>query len=429
MKKVSILTIGDELLIGQVLNSNVQWMSEALTSLGAEVVTQLTVGDQESEIIQALDSLLEKSDVIVIGGGLGPTHDDITMTALSHYSKIPLEYDAAWISQIEAFFKSRNRVMSENNKKQGYLLKSATRIDNDCGTAAGQHFKFRDTEIFVVPGVPHEMKSMMNRYILPALSKSILPTGEKILKRTLLTTGVGESLLAERLNSIVQKISANEKLSLAFLPSITEVRLRLQMNAKDKTDEALFESLIQELKTACGKDFFGFDSTTLEEVLIQSLIQKNQTLAVAESCTGGLISHRLTQVPGASQVFKGSVVAYQSSIKTSELGIATSVMENKGVVSEDVAEAMAIGILKKWDVDFAISTTGYLGPSGGDAHAPVGTVCIAVANRTSCESRTFQYENNRARGKERATQSALDSLRRFIEFQPESASPSATLHS
>ena len=415
MKTISLLTIGDELLIGQVLNSNVQWMSDQLTSLGAEVTAQLTVGDQESEIVQALNFLVPKSDFIVIGGGLGPTHDDLTMEVLSHYSKIPLIYDADWISRVEAFFKSRNRAMSENNKKQGYLLKTATRIDNDCGTAAGQHFVFDETEIFVVPGVPHEMKSMMNRYILPQLAKTIFPSGEKILKKTLLTTGAGESLLAERIDSFVQKVKNNPKFSLAFLPSTVEVRLRLQMNAACPQDEKLFGDWIQELKLACGKDFFGFDPMTLEERVLQLLMEKKQTLAIAESCTGGSIAHRLTQIPGSSQSLLGSLVCYQDSIKTSELEVSPELIASKGVVSTETASAMAEGIRKKWNADFGLSATGYLGPSGGDAFASVGAVCISLATRTQTETRSFQFENNRVRGKERATQAALDLLRRCLE--------------
>ncbi|NDG83928.1 MAG: competence/damage-inducible protein A [Proteobacteria bacterium] len=413
--KVSILTIGDELLIGQVLNSNVQWMSEKLTDLGCDVICHLTIGDKFDEIEGALTSLVKKSDAVIIGGGLGPTHDDLTMEALSKFTSTPLEMDEEWIGRVEAFFKSRNRVMSQNNRKQGLLLKGATRIDNDCGTAAGQHLRFKNTEIFVVPGVPHEMKSMMTRYILPKLGERTLSAGEKILKQTLLTTGIGESALAERLDPFVQKIKSMPAVTLAFLPSTIVVRLRLLMKASSAADEAVFQGLVDELRTGCGKDFFGCEPLTLEESVVNSLIGSERTLAVAESCTGGLIAHRLTGVAGASGVLRGAVVAYQEETKTLELGIPAGFLKSHGVVSEATARAMAESLCTKWGTDFALATTGYLGPGGGTDRAPLGTVWIALARADGKTiAREFRYEANRERSKDRAAQSALDLLRREL---------------
>ncbi len=413
--KVSLLTIGDELLIGQVLNSNVQWMSEKLTELGCTVTEHLTIGDKMDAISRALSFAVSDCDALILGGGLGPTHDDLTMDALSQHFQIPLQYDEDWISKVAAYFKARNRVMSDNNKKQGFLLQGATRIDNDCGTAAGQYFKVGKTRIFVVPGVPHEMKSMMTRFILPKLSEKLLPSGEKILKETLLTTGLGESLLADRLDPFVQKIKALPSVSLAFLPSNTQVRLRLQMKAKSKEDEALFQSLVQELAEGCGRDYFGVEPATLEDLIFNKLKQQGQSLAIAESCTGGLIAHRLTQVSGISEVLRGSLVAYQESIKTLELGIPDQLFRENGVVSEICVRSMAEKVRTKWGADFGLATTGYLGPQGGDAFASVGTVWIAVASKAGTIAHVFQYENHRERAKERASQSALDLLRRNLQ--------------
>lgn len=406
--RISLLTVGDELLIGQVLNSNVQWMSERLTETGWNVGTQMTVGDQSDEIKKAIDFLLPTSDAIIIGGGLGPTHDDLTLEALSERFSIPLEYDEEWMQQVAAFFAARNRVMSENNKKQGFLLKTANRIDNDCGTAAGQHFVQGKCDFFVVPGVPHEMKSMMDRYILPVLTAKNVGA-QKILKQTLVTTGIGESALAERCNVFVQKIKALPNVTLAFLPSSTQVRLRLQMES-DNT--AYFEFLVEELRHLCKQDFVGFDPVTLEDVVMDHLKEKNETVAIAESCTGGLVAHRLTQISGASKVLRGSLVAYQTTIKSLELGISEKFISQHGIVSEDTAKAMAEAVRKKWKSTYGISTTGYLGPNGGDTFAKVGTVCIAVATEEQTLARTFTFENNRERGKERATQAVLDLLRR-----------------
>jgi nicotinamide-nucleotide amidase len=254
--------------------------------------------------------------------------------------------------------------------------------------------------------------NMMEHYILPTLQKKTKNDHEKILKKTLLTTGIGESALAERCDSFVQKVKTIPNLSLAFLPASTGVRLRLQMAAKNAKDEALFSTLVTELRDQCEKDFFGFDPTTLEEVIIDFLREQKSTLSVAESCTGGFASHRLTQVSGSSEVLRGSLVVYQTTLKELELGITHASIEKHGVVSEQVAKAMAEGIRKKWGTTYAISTTGYLGPTGGDVFASVGTVWIAVSSEHKTVAREFKFEANRERGKERATQAALDLFRR-----------------
>lgn len=412
--KASLLTIGDELLIGQVLNSNAQWVSQQLTDLGIEVTTHLTVGDDRSAIHAALDTLLSKSEIIVIGGGLGPTHDDITLEVLSEYFRMPLSEDAEWLAVVENLFRIRNRVMTENNKKQALLMTGAERIDNDCGTAAGQCFTSGKTEIFVVPGVPHEVKSMMTRFILPRLASRALNQGEKIRKTTLLTTGMGESALASRLDPFVRKIKTIPGLTLAFLPNLATVRLRLQMRTRSPADEDLFETLVDELKIGCGKDYFGIEPETLEEIVLARMREQGRSLSIAESCTGGLIAHRLTQVPGASKVLKGALIAYQEEVKTLELGITASEIVKNGVVSGATAKAMAQGIRAKWGSDFGLATTGWLGPGGGDAFAGIGTVWIALDSESGTEAREFKYESNRERSKERAAQSAIDFLRRHL---------------
>lgn len=410
----SLLTIGDELLIGQVTNSNSSWMSARLTDINCKIIDQLTVGDVREKIFKALDYLTTSSNFIIIGGGLGPTHDDLTMEALSDYFKIPLEYDADWISKVDAYFKSRNRVMAENNKKQGYLLKGAIRIDNEWGTAAGQHFTANGIEIFVVPGVPHEMKGMMEKYILPAIAKKTMKENEKILRETLLTTGIGESMLAERCDPFVQKIKSMPSITLAFLPSPTQVRLRLQMTAKNSQEEKQFHELVSELKTFCGQDFYGFEPTTMEKNIIEHLTREKKTVALAESCTGGLITHLLTQVSGSSNVVRGSLIPYQTDLKTSELGITPEHVKKFGVVSEKTAIAMAENIRKKWNATYGISTTGYIGPTGGDSFAKLGEVWVAVSTPSGTSTKSLYLENHRERNKERSAQAALDLLRRLF---------------
>ncbi len=416
--KASLLTIGDELLIGQVLNSNAQWMSERLTEIGWEVTAHLTVGDREDSIRDAVSFLLKSSDALLIGGGLGPTHDDITLEVLSRFFKVPLEMDQEWLGTLEQFFRSRNREMTENNRKQAFLLKGATRIDNDCGTAAGQFLEEGKTSVFVMPGVPHEMKSMMERFVLPNLGSKSLASGERILKTTLLTTGVGESALASRLDPFVRKVASIPSMTLAFLPSLTTVRLRLQMRCRTPEEEAFFAEMTSELQSACGEDYFGREPGSIDALVITRLRELNRTLALAESCTGGLVTHRLTQIPGASKVLRGAIIPYQEELKQSELGIPGALLESRGVVSGETARAMAEGVRRKWGTDYGLATTGYLGPTGGDPFAPVGTVWIALAHAGGTVAREYRYENHRERNKERAAQSAIDCLRRNLQAGP-----------
>ena len=411
--KASILTIGDELLIGQVLNSNVQWISERLTAIGISVTRHLSVGDEMNEITGALRFLQSSSDILIIGGGLGPTHDDLTVDALSRYFKIPLRYDEEWVGKIEDFFRSRGRPMTENNKKQGYLLRDAERIDNDCGTAPGPFLMEGRTRIFVVPGVPHEMKSMMERVILPKLLSDPALGSTRILKETLLTSGIGESALAQRIHFEVERIRSIPGMSLAFLPSNVGVRLRLQMAVSTPEEEATFRNEFATLREACGKDAYGIEPGTIEESVHQLLRDRGETLAVAESCTGGLVSQRLTRIAGASKILRGSLVPYQTELKTLELGIPETLFEQSGVVSEASARAMAEKIRTKWGTTWGLGITGYLGPEG-DAFAPGGTVWIAVAKEGRTLAREFHFENHRDRAQERAAAYALDSLRRAL---------------
>ena len=411
--KASILTIGDELLIGQVLNSNVQWISEQLTAIGITVTRHLSVGDEMEEITEALRFLQSSCDVLIIGGGLGPTHDDLTIEALSRYFKIPLRYDEEWVGRIEEFFRSRGRPMTENNKKQGYLLRDAERIDNDCGTAPGQFLMEGRTRIFVVPGVPHEMKSMMDRVIVPKLLRDPALGSSRILKETLLTSGIGESALAQRIDCEVERIRKTPGMSLAFLPSNTGVRLRLQMRASSPEEEARFRTEFAALEQACGMDAYGVEPGTIEETVHRLLRERGETLAIAESCTGGGVSQRLTRIPGASKVLRGSIIPYQAEIKTRELGIPPALLEQSGVVSEACAKAMAENIRNKWGTTWGLGVTGYVGPEG-DAFATGGTVWIAVAHEHQTWAREFHFENHRERAQERAAAYALDSLRRAL---------------
>ncbi len=408
--KAAILTIGDELLIGQVLNSNVQWMSEKLANIGVRVVTHLTCPDFIPDILVAID-YCKSADVLLVGGGLGPTHDDVTMEAIAKAAGVELIRDEEWLERVRAFFRERGREMSKNNEKQALLPQRAIRIDNDCGTAAGVKLKVGQQHWYVFPGVPHEMQSMFERVILPELRDELPGT---LLSRTLLTTGIGESALAQKLDPIVQRIQKTEDFMLAFLPSTMGVRLRLMQQASGIVDPKEFESLFAELMLACASYFYGVDDDTLEGIVIQTLKRKNQTIATCESCTGGLIAHRLTQIEGASSTFLGGFIPYQTEQKVSKLGITADFIQKHGVVSEAVAIAMAEKTRQDFKTDFAVSTTGYLGATGGTEQAPNGTAWIAVSGPKGTSAQVFTFEKNRKRGKDRAAQTALDAVRRAL---------------
>jgi nicotinamide-nucleotide amidase len=408
--KAAILTIGDELLIGQVLNSNVQWISEELANIGVRVITHVTCPDSIPDILRAID-YCKNADVLLVGGGLGPTHDDVTMEAIAQAADVDLVRDEVWIERVRTFFRERGREMSKNNEKQALLPNHCTRIDNDCGTAAGAKVRIGKQLCYIFPGVPHEMQSMFDRVILPELKDEVPGS---LLTRTLLTTGIGESALAQKLDPIVQRIQKLDDFMLAFLPSTTGVRLRLMHQSAGVPNTKVFESLFADLMLGCSSYFYGLDDETLEEVIVKTMTRKQKTIATCESCTGGLISHRITQVEGSSKVFKGALVPYQVELKTSELGISGQEIEEFGVVSETVARRMAEATRDRFKTDYAVATTGYLGATGGTEKAPNGSAWIAVSGPNGTTAHFHTFEKNRKRAKDRAAQAALDAVRRAL---------------
>ncbi len=406
--------MGDELLIGQVLNSNAQWASQELAKIGITVVNHLTVSDDAQSISDGLDYLAARTDVVLIGGGLGPTHDDLTLEVLAKKMDMPLEFDADWMGKVEQFFAHRKRQMPANNRKQALLLKNAHRIDNDCGTAAGQDFTVGRVRYFVFPGVPSEMKSMMTRYILPKLREG---STQRIFQTTLITTGLGESALAQKIDGFVQKIKSIPQSKLAFLPAATQVRLRLQWTGTDQDSEN-FAQLVRELELACGVDLVCTEPETLESVLIQQLRSQGASVAVAESCTGGLIGHRLTQVSGSSDVFLGGEIVYSTESKIRKLGLSRDFIAENDVVSEAVATRLADAVQARWGATYGIGITGALGPTAGDSSKEVGTVCFAVSSVDGVYAKTLHLGTDRALSKDRASTAALDLLRRCSILKP-----------
>jgi nicotinamide-nucleotide amidase len=376
--RATILTIGEEILYGHILDTNANFISNALSDIGVKVVMHLSVGDIFSDILDALKVAEAKSDVVLITGGLGPTNDDITKKCLSKYFNTEIKLNQKVFDDLSAYFNKRGFPFTESNQKQAYIPKNADVITNEMGTAPGMWFE-KDNTIFVsMPGVPHEMKYLVNEKIIPRLNDVF--KSNIIYHKLIMTAGLGESWLAEKIEK--WESSLPEYLSLAYLPSYGQVKLRLTARGHDKQfliDEV--ESYIRTLKKYIGQYIYGEDGETIQEAIGKQLTSNKQTLSLAESCTGGYISHFITSVPGSSVYFKGSVIAYSNDIKESILKVKPETLRDYGAVSEETVKEMAEGIRQKFNTDYAVATSGVAGPGGGTVDKPVGTIWIAIADR------------------------------------------------
>lgn len=414
MKKVtaSIITVGDELLIGQVIDTNSAWIAQELNKIGVWLQHRVAVGDVYEEIWNALDDESRRSEIILITGGLGPTKDDITKGVLCKYfgGKLIVNEDA--LKNVKNIFERiLKRPMIESNLKQAEVPDGCTVIQNERGTAPGMWFE-KDGKIFVsMPGVPFEMKGMMTDYVLPALQKRFaMPY---IGHKTVLTAGVGESFLAARIKDFEEELPENIKL--AYLPNFGMVRLRLTGIGENK------ESIEKELQTQFEnlkplvKDVLVVDEDISMETLIGRLLnERKKTVATAESCTGGYIAHLLTANPNSSSFFTGSVVCYDKKIKSKVLRVDEKVLEEEGTVCETVVHQLVEGVIKVMDCDYGIAVTGLMGPDNGGEDQPVGTVWIGVGNREKVVSKKFFFRFDRTRNIELTAVNALNELRLFL---------------
>ena len=384
--EVEIITIGDELLIGQVIDTNSPWMAQELNKIGLKVRYITTVSDREQEILDALSLASNRVGIILITGGLGPTKDDITKFTLCKYFNTSLRFDNPSYENLQKIFGARGREVTDLNKKQAEVPASCFALLNDFGTAPGMLFNENNRIYISMPGVPYEMKGIMRNHVLPRLKiEHDLPP---VLHETILTQGIGESFLSELIAPWEDNLPAH--IRLAYLPSAGVLRLRLSTSGfeetklkKDLNDE------IMKLEKLAGEYIFGKGDDSLEKLIGVELRTRKLTLSTAESCTGGYIAHRITSVPGSSDYYIGSVVAYDNDIKTSCLGIDPDLLERHGAVSEEVVLAMAAGIKKQFNTDFAIATSGIAGPSGATADKPLGTVWIAINGPTSIFSKKY----------------------------------------
>jgi len=369
----TILTIGEEILYGHILDTNANFISNAFSEVGIKVVMHLSVGDIYNDILDALKIAEARSDVVVITGGLGPTNDDITKKCLSNYFKSEIKLNQKVFEDLSYYFKKRGFPFTESNQKQAYLPENALVISNEMGTAPGMWFE-KDNTIFVsMPGVPHEMKYLVEKKIIPKLT--VVFQSNIIYHKLIMTAGIGESWLAEKIEK--WESSLPENISLAYLPSYGQVKLRLTARGEDKQfliDEV--KSYTNSLQKYIGQYIYGEDGETIQEAIGKKLTSNKQTLSTVESCTGGYISHLITSVPGSSVYYKGAVIAYSNDIKESIINVRSETLQNFGAVSEETVKEMADGIRKKFKTDYAVATSGIAGPGGGTADKPVW---IAIA--------------------------------------------------
>jgi nicotinamide-nucleotide amidase len=416
----SIITIGDELLIGQTIDTNSAWMAEELNKIGVWVKRRVAVGDVWDDIWNALDHESKNAEIILITGGLGPTADDITKPLLCKYFGGKLVVNEQVLAHVKYLFEKvfrRPGPILERNLKQAEVPDVCTVLMNERGTAPGMWFAPQPpkekAKIFVsLPGVPHEMKGLMKKEVLPRLHQHFkLPF---ILHQTFLTYGMGESFLAEKIKDWEKQLPNHIKL--AYLPHYGNVRLRLTGIGNDKNKlERELEEQSKVLKPLVQEWLVIDGDMTIQQVVAKILKSKKQTVGTAESCTGGYIAHLLTIDPGASSNFKGTVVAYDNKVKENILGVSRNTLESVGAVSEETVKEMVKGVLEKLKTDYALATSGIMGPDGGTDEKPVGTVWIAVGSNKKIQTQQFHFRFDRLRNIEQTAHTALNMLRKFIQ--------------
>ena len=389
-----LITIGDEILIGQIVDTNSAWMAEHLNDMGIWVARIVSIGDTAEDISEALLSASERAHIVLVTGGLGPTRDDITKSVLARYFETTLVPDPHSLELIESYLRNRGVLMNPLNVKQAEVLQNCTVLHNHCGTAPGMWMEREGVVYVSMPGVPNEMTAMMEQSVLPRLRERFsLPF---IRHKKIVTSGIGESDLALLIQD--WELSLPPFIRLAYLPSAGYVKLRLTAKGSNLTLlESELELRSKALHQIAGKYILGLEAESPEALLARILSEKGATLSVAESCTGGYLAHRFTSLPGASAWFMGGIVAYHNQIKTQLLGVPTRLLETKGAVSRETVESMATAVREKMASHYAIAISGIAGPSGGSPEKPVGTVWISVASAQSVQAKSFLLGSDRSR--------------------------------
>lgn len=411
MVTVALLPIGEELLSGAVTDTNSSWIAARLKSCGFQVRYKHITGDVAEDILRSLENLTRQADIVILTGGLGPTRDDVTKKVLLHWSESEWVRDEATYERIRKYMEARGRTVNELNATQADVPSLARVLPNYQGTAPGLWLEKDGKIVISLPGVPYEMKALMEQQVLPLLQKRF--ETPVVLEKILHTGGIPESELALQLKSFEEQLP--EGVQIAYLPEPGLVKVKLTLSALRENQtvaEKVLHEQAEQASQIIGAEVYARDQETLEEVIFQMLRTGGKTVAFAESCTGGTISARLVQVPGISAVLKGSVVSYSNEIKISLLGVQFATLQALGAVSRETAIEMADGVRKLCDSDYAVSVTGIAGPDGGSASKPVGTVWIGVASKEKTEAFSFLFEQNRSRNIQRATLAALLLLRK-----------------
>lgn len=406
-----LLTIGDELLYGQIVDTNAQWMSVELSQAGIKVIRKTTVGDQEDEILTALAEAEKRADIVLITGGLGPTNDDLTKPCLAKYFGCELKIHEEALAEVTAFFRQRGRELTEVNRQQAALPVCCEKITNSVGTAPGMWFNHKGKVFMSMPGVPHEMKRMMTDFVIPKLKQTFKTP--VIHHKVIRTVGIGESFLAEKIAAWENALPPHIKL--AYLPSLGEVKLRLTgigtsaQALQQETDE-----LTEKLKVLAAPYIYGYGEEPLEVAIGKTLLEKKLTLAIAESCTGGYLSHLVTSVPGSSAYFLGSMIPYAYDIKMRQLGVRPETLEQYGAVSEPTIHEMANLVRAKFNTDLGVATSGIAGPGGATPEKPVGTVWIAYSDKHHTVTRKLQLSTDRLLNIKMASVAVLNLIRQSL---------------
>ena len=412
MKKIIIknISIGDELLIGQVINTNAAWLGEQLSNAGFQLDSTLTIGDSEKAILDAFHACMD-ADLVLVTGGLGPTADDITKPTVCKFFDTELEFCQAAYDNVVSLFQRRGFQMSERNRGQAMLPKACEYVPNTYGTAPCMWLEKEGVAFAFMPGVPFEMKGIFTDELLPRIKERFHAIPYE--KRVIMTTGIGESFLADKIKEWEDALP--DFLSLAYLPQHGMVRLRLSGRHEDAALlHATLDDEVEKLKGLISEYIFSMQDQPIERTVFDLLINKGLTFASAESCTGGNIAHVFTLIPGSSQAFKGGAVTYATPTKTKVLGVPSEIIEKYGVVSQEVVESMASGVRNLMEADFGVATTGIAGPSGGTDETPVGTMWVAVASSNGVISKYFNFGKDRVNVINRATIAAYEMLRQQL---------------
>ncbi len=409
--KVEVLAIGDELLIGQTINTNAAWIGQEMSSRGYQVQRTLVIEDKPEAITEALDGILPSSNCIIITGGLGPTKDDLTKYTLASYFESSLEIHQATLEQIEGFFASRNKPMLEVNIQQAALPTKATILKNRRGTAAGMWFEQNGVIFISLPGVPYEMKTIMTEEAFPLLEQRY--AGATLYHKTMHTQGIGESFLADQIADWEDHVRA-AGLGLAYLPSPGIVKLRLS-SYTGKENEAQITAFFHELEQRIPENIIGYDDCSLEGVLGEQLLLKKASVGTVESCTAGLLAQHIASISGASAYYQGALLTYSNELKVKIAQVNADTLTKHGAVSEEVAIEMAANGRRLLGVDYCLSTTGVAGPTGGSPEKPVGLVWIGLSGPNGTIAKKFQFGDNRQRNLEMTVLSAMNWLRYYLK--------------